>query len=56
VTGFDADAKAGAAERRAELARLAASVEWVSPPYLPFPGAGRVAKTGNGFVWKPAQK
>jgi glyoxylase-like metal-dependent hydrolase (beta-lactamase superfamily II) len=53
---FDEDAKAGAARRRAELTKLAASGEWVFAPHFPFPGTGRVVKAGNGFVWKPAQQ
>ncbi len=54
--GFDADKAAGAAMRRATLARLAASGERVFSPHFPFPGVGRVVKAGDGFAWKPSLK
>ena len=53
---FDNDEKAGPQIRRATLAKLAASGERVFSPHFPFPGLGRVAKSGDGFAWKPSLK
>ena len=51
--GYDTDAAQGIAQRRAELARLAASGETVFAPHFPFPGVGRIVTAGNGFAWQP---
>ncbi len=53
--GYDTDAARGIAQRRAELAKLAASGETVFAPHFPFPGIGTVVKAGDGFVWKPGK-
>ncbi len=53
---FDSDKKLGPEVRRATLARLAKSGERVFSPHFPFPGLGRIAKAGDGFVWKPSLK
>jgi glyoxylase-like metal-dependent hydrolase (beta-lactamase superfamily II) len=53
---FDNDQTAGPEMRRATLTRLAASGERVFSPHFPFPGLGRVAKAGTGFVWKASIK
>lgn len=50
---FDTDKAQGAASRRKELTRLAASHELVFAPHFPFPGVGRIEAKGDGFVWKP---
>ena len=52
---FDTDQAEGAAQRRAELTRLAASGETVFAPHFPFPGIGTVARDGDGFTWVPAK-
>ena len=52
---FDTDQAEGAAQRRAELTRLAASGETVFAPHFPFPGIGTVARDGDGFTWIPAK-
>lgn len=51
--GFDSDAAAGKAARKATLARLAKSQEVVFSPHFPFPGVGRIAADGDAFKWKP---
>jgi glyoxylase-like metal-dependent hydrolase (beta-lactamase superfamily II) len=51
--GYDTDAAEGITQRRAELATLAASGEYVFAPHFPFPGVGRIVTAGDGFVWKP---
>ena len=51
--GYDTDATQGIAQRRAELATLAASGETVFAPHFPFPGIGRIVTAGDGFAWKP---
>lgn len=51
--GYDADAVKGITSREATLARLAASHERVFAPHFPFPGIGRVARSGTGYVWRP---
>ncbi len=52
--GFDSDAAAGRASRRAELTRLARSHELIFSPHFPYPGVGRIAAKSDGFVWVPA--
>jgi glyoxylase-like metal-dependent hydrolase (beta-lactamase superfamily II) len=52
--GFDSDKDLGKTTRRAELTALAKSGELVFAPHFPFPGVGRIAVVGDGFVWKPA--
>ncbi|MBC7496023.1 MAG: MBL fold metallo-hydrolase [Sphingomonadaceae bacterium] len=56
VMGFDSDPAAGKATRRAELARLAASHELIFAPHFPFPGVGKIAVKGDGFVWVPTAR
>lgn len=51
--GYDGDKVAGAAQRQAELAALAASGERVYFHHFPFPGIGRVQKVAEGYVWVP---
>lgn len=51
--GYDNDATQGIAQRKAELAKLAASGEYVFAPHFPFPGVGRIVAAGSGFAWKP---
>jgi glyoxylase-like metal-dependent hydrolase (beta-lactamase superfamily II) len=51
--GYDQDKVAGKAERKAILAKVAASHEWVFAPHFPFPGVGHVVAKGDGFVWVP---
>ncbi len=53
TVGFDDDKDLGKATRQAELARLAKSGELVFAPHFPYPGVGRIAAAGDGFVWKP---
>lgn len=53
VMGFDADAKAGAAMRRATLTQLAKSGQLVFAPHFPYPGVGKIKAQGDGFVWVP---
>ena len=51
--GYDGDKVAGAKQRQAELAALAASGERVYFHHFPFPGVGRVQKAAQGYVWVP---
>jgi glyoxylase-like metal-dependent hydrolase (beta-lactamase superfamily II) len=51
--GYDGDKVAGAKQREAELAALAASGERVYFHHFPFPGIGRVQKAAEGYVWVP---
>jgi glyoxylase-like metal-dependent hydrolase (beta-lactamase superfamily II) len=51
--GYDGDAVQGEATRRAELATLAGSHEWVFAPHFPYPGVGRIVAAGDGFAWQP---
>ncbi|CAN5244451.1 MBL fold metallo-hydrolase [soil metagenome] len=51
--GYDGDKVAGAAQRQAELAALAASGERVYFHHFPFPGVGHVQKAAQGYVWVP---
>lgn len=51
--GFDNDKAQGKITRRAELTALAKSGEPIFTPHFPYPGVGRVAVQGEGFVWKP---
>ncbi len=51
--GYDGDKVAGAAQRQAELAALAASGERVYFHHFPFPGVGRVQKAAEGYIWVP---
>ena len=51
--GYDGDKVAGAKQREAELAALAASGERVYFHHFPFPGIGKVQKAAQGYVWVP---
>ena len=51
---IDADHAAADGVRQQLLARLAAEGTRVFAFHFPFPGLGRVAPEGQGFVWKPA--
>lgn len=51
--GYDGDKVAGAKQREAELAALAASGERVYFHHFPFPGVGKVQKAAQGYVWVP---
>ena len=53
IIQYDHDPQAGRANRIAVLTRLAKSHELVFAPHCPFPGVGRVAAKGDGFVWRP---
>ncbi|MGY2732653.1 MBL fold metallo-hydrolase [Sphingomonas sp. UYP23] len=53
VIAYDTDAKQGIVRREATLAQLAASHERVFAPHFPFPGVGRVVKSGTGYRWQP---
>jgi glyoxylase-like metal-dependent hydrolase (beta-lactamase superfamily II) len=50
---FDTDKAAGAAQRRRELRRLAASHTLIFAPHFSFPGVGRVERRGRGFGFRP---
>lgn len=50
---FDADRAAGVRTRKAELARLAADRTLAFAPHFPFPGIGRVIRSGDGCAWSP---
>src|SRR6185369_5237311 len=54
--GMDLDQAAGAATRRRELQRLAASHALVFSPHFPFPGVGHIVRAGDGFAWRPVGK
>ena len=52
-TAFDADRKAGAAQRE-RIFRLAADKNyWVAGSHLPFPGIGHIRASGTGYRWVP---
>jgi glyoxylase-like metal-dependent hydrolase (beta-lactamase superfamily II) len=53
TVGYDTDADLGRQSRRATLAQLAHSGEWVFGPHMPFPGVGHVTAAGDGFAWRP---
>lgn len=53
---YDLDKAVGKASRRATLARLATSRELVFAPHFPYPGVGRVVRSGKGFAWRPSLK
>lgn len=48
---FDSDQAAGATSRAALIAQSAASGQRVYAVHFPFPGLGKFAKRGDGFVW-----
>jgi glyoxylase-like metal-dependent hydrolase (beta-lactamase superfamily II) len=53
TVGYDTDAAEGKATRRAELAKLAASHEWLFAPHFPYPGTGKIVAKGSGFAFVP---
>ena len=53
VSAWDSDAAAGAATRAALMARTADQSLIVYGNHFPFPGVGRFARQGDGFVWTP---
>lgn len=52
--GFDSEPKVAKDNRRAILARLAASHELIFAPHFPYPGVGTVATAADAFAWHPA--
>jgi glyoxylase-like metal-dependent hydrolase (beta-lactamase superfamily II) len=51
--GFDGDKAAAKASRMAVLKRVSATGEAIFAPHFPFPGVGKVAVQGQGYVWVP---
>ena len=51
---FDTDAKAAAAQRKAQYADAAKRGHWVAAAHLPFPGIGHLRADGKGYDWIPA--
>lgn len=49
---FDNDPATAEKTRRAELTKLAKNGEWVFSPHFPYPGVGRIVKSGDGFAWR----
>lgn len=49
---YDSDADQGRAQRKAELARLAASHQRIFAPHFPYPGVGYVVKARDGYAWQ----
>lgn len=49
---FDGDAAAAGRTRAETLARLAKSRELVWSAHYPFPGVGRIVKSGSGYAWR----
>jgi glyoxylase-like metal-dependent hydrolase (beta-lactamase superfamily II) len=43
----------GEATRHRELSKLAATQELIFAPHFPFPGVGRIERSGNGFRFDP---
>ena len=50
---WDVDAQEGVRTRRRELSRLATTHELVFVPHFPFPGVGRIERTGEAFSFLP---
>ena len=50
---WDSDRKKGAATRREELQRIVDTHELVFAPHFPFPGVGRIERSGDGFKFVP---
>ena len=53
---FDTDKALAKSARRALLQSLSRSHELVFAPHFPFPGAGRIVASGDGYKWQPAVK
>jgi glyoxylase-like metal-dependent hydrolase (beta-lactamase superfamily II) len=49
---YDTDEAEGRAQRKAELAKLAASHQRIFAPHFPYPGVGYVVKAGDGYRWE----
>ena len=52
--GFDSEPQVAKDNRRATLARLAASHETIFAPHFPYPGIGTVVTAADAFAWHPA--
>jgi glyoxylase-like metal-dependent hydrolase (beta-lactamase superfamily II) len=50
---WDSDKGAGVRQREAELERLATSHELIFAPHFPYPGVGRIERSGEGFRFRP---
>ena len=50
---YDNDKSQGRATREALLAKVAASHELVFAPHFPYPGVGKIATSGDGYVFQP---
>ena len=53
INGYDTDATDGRVRRETTLAMLAAHEDHIFAPHFPFPGTGRIVKSGLGYAWKP---
>jgi hypothetical protein len=49
--GFDGDPSTGAQSRAALIADMEASGQRIYAVHFPFPGIGKFAKRGEGYVW-----
>ncbi|WP_242181652.1 MBL fold metallo-hydrolase [Sphingomonas sp. CARO-RG-8B-R24-01] len=56
IIGYDTDGVQGRQRRMTELAKLAASGEYVFSPHFPFPGLGRIVKAGTAYRWQPLKR
>ena len=50
---FDTDAKAAAPQRKKAYADAAKGGYLVGVAHISFPGIGRVAASGSGYIWLP---
>jgi glyoxylase-like metal-dependent hydrolase (beta-lactamase superfamily II) len=50
---FDGDAPTAQASRKQVISRSAETGQRIYAVHFPFPGVGRFAKSGDGFVWTP---
>jgi hypothetical protein len=48
---FDGDAPTAQASRAALIAQSAANGQRIYAVHFPFPGIGKIEKSGDGFVW-----
>src|SRR5579862_265293 len=50
---YDGDKQQGIRQRRENLQRLATTHELIFAPHFPFPGVGRIERSGDGYRFRP---
>lgn len=53
---YDGDAQAGERTRTAEIARIADTQQRIFAGHFPYPGIGRIVRSGDGYAFQPERR